>query len=81
MPYIEEVPFEDATGATRKEYDRAMRRAGRIWNILSIQSHNGTVMSDSMRLYRSIMFGDSPLSRAQREMIAVVTSQINHCHY
>jgi len=27
------------------------------------------------------MFGDSPLSRAHREMIAVVTSQANDCHY
>jgi alkylhydroperoxidase family enzyme len=34
-----------------------------------------------MRLYSTIMFGDSPLSRTQREMIAVVTSQVNECHY
>jgi alkylhydroperoxidase family enzyme len=38
-------------------------------------------MRDSMRLYGSIMFGPSPLSRAQREMIAVVTSTVNDCHY
>ena len=39
------------------------------------------VMRDSMRLYSSIMFGESPLTRAQREMIAVVTSEANDCHY
>jgi AhpD family alkylhydroperoxidase len=27
------------------------------------------------------MFGESPLSRAQREMLAVVVSQVNHCKY
>ncbi|HEU5113713.1 MAG TPA: carboxymuconolactone decarboxylase family protein [Acidimicrobiia bacterium] len=70
-----------ATGVTKIEYEAATRRAGRIWNIVSIQSQLPEVMRDSMRLYSTIMFGDSPLSRAQREMIAVVTSQVNECHY
>ena len=72
---------DEATGVTKIEYDAATRRAGRIWNIVSIQSQLPEVMRDSMRLYSTIMFGDSPLSRAQREMIAVVTSQVNECHY
>ena len=59
----------------------ALRRAGRIWNIVSIQSQLPEVMRDSMRIYRSIMYGPSPLTRAQREMMAVVTSQVNECHY
>ena len=58
-----------------------MRRAGRIWNIVSIRSQLPEVMRDSMRLYSSIMFGPSPITRAQREMIAVVTSSNNECHY
>lgn len=65
----------------KREYDAAMRRAGRIWNIVSIQSQLPEVMRDSMRIYQSIMYGRSPLSRAQREMIAVATSQTNDCHY
>jgi alkylhydroperoxidase family enzyme len=81
MPYIEQIPPEDATGQAKREYEAAMRRAGRIWNIVAIQSQNGAVMRDSMRLYGSAMFGDSPVTRAQREMIAVVTSQANNCHY
>jgi alkylhydroperoxidase family enzyme len=75
------TPFEEATGVARGEYDAATRRAGRVWNIVSIQSQLPEVMRDSMRLYSSIMFGASPLSRAQREMIAVVTSNSNECHY
>jgi alkylhydroperoxidase family enzyme len=71
MPYIEQIPPEDATGQAKREYEAAMRRAGRIWNIVAIQSQNGAVMRDSMRLYGSAM----------REMIAVVTSQANNCHY
>ena len=81
MPYIEEVPPERADPAAAREYDKAMRRAGRVWNIVSIMSQNGETMRDSMRFYGSLMFGESPLSRSQREMIAVVTSQANECFY
>jgi alkylhydroperoxidase family enzyme len=81
MPHVHVTSPDDATGVTRREYEAAMRRAGRIWNIVSIQSQLPEVMRDSMRLYSSIMFGPSPLTRAQREMIAVVTSTVNACHY
>lgn len=81
MPHIEVVPYDEAVGITRQEYDAAVRRAGRIWNIVSIQSQLPEVMRDSLRLYISIMYGPSPLTRAQREMLAVVTSQANDCHY
>jgi len=81
MPYIEQIPPEEATGRTKREYDSAMRRAGRVWNIVAIMSQNGSIMRDSMRMYAATMFAESPLTRAQREMIAVVTSQANECHY
>lgn len=81
MPYIDEVIPEEAFGVTKAEYEKAKRRAGRIWNIVSVQSQNGPVMRDSLRLYGTIMFGESPLSRSQREMIAVVTSAANECEY
>jgi alkylhydroperoxidase family enzyme len=81
MPHVHVTPFQEASGVARAEYEAAVRRAGRVWNIVSIQSQLPEVMRDSMRLYGSIMFGASPLSRAQREMIAVVTSTANQCHY
>ncbi|HLF61824.1 MAG TPA: hypothetical protein VI980_11675 [Acidimicrobiia bacterium] len=81
MPHVHVTPFEDATGLTKREYDAAIRRAGRVWNIVSIQSQLPEVMRDSIRLYQTIMFGTSPLTRAQREMIAVVTSNKNDCFY
>lgn len=81
MAHIHTLGYEEATGVARREYDAAMRRAGRIWNIVSVQSQLPEVMRDSMRIYLSIMYGPSPLTRAQREMMAVVTSQANECHY
>ena len=81
MPHVHVLEYDETTGTARREYDAALRRAGRIWNIVSVQSQLPDVMRDSIRIYRSIMFGPSPLSRGQREMMAVVTSQANECHY
>lgn len=81
MPHIRPIPYDESTGVTRNEYDKATRRAGRVWNIVSIMSPNGEAMRDSMRFYSTLMFGESPLTRAEREMIAVVTSQVNECVY
>ena len=38
-------------------------------------------LKESMRMYLVIMYGESELSRAQREMLATVVSQVNHCYY
>lgn len=32
-------------------------------------------------LYRTIMFGPSPLTRLERELVATVVSEANGCHY
>lgn len=81
MPNIRIVPPEEADQIAAREYAKARRRAGRVWNIVSIMSPNGEIMRDSMRMYMATMYADSPVSRRQREMIAVVTSQVNDCHY
>ena len=81
MAHIHVLSYDETSGVARREYDAAKRRAGRIWNIVSIQSQLPEVMRDSMKIYQSIMYGPSPLTRAQREMMAVVTSQANDCHY
>jgi hypothetical protein len=39
------------------------------------------VMSAHLELYRELMFGQSELSRIDREVIAVAVSSINDCHY
>jgi alkylhydroperoxidase family enzyme len=81
MSYLEPIPHHEAEGLLKREYDLAVKRAGRIWGIVAIQSHNPAALRDSIRFYGTLMFGDSPLTRAQREMVAVVTSQVNECDY
>jgi len=81
MPYIEKVQPEDAEGLLDRIFQARSKSAGRLWEIVAIQSLNPESLRESMRMYGQVMFGESPLSRAQREMIAVVTSQANDCHY
>ncbi len=81
MPWIKVVEPEDATGDLKREYDDATQRAGKVFNILKVQSLNPGALRASMQLYRATMFGPSGLSRAEREMLATVVSWANHCFY
>ena len=81
MAYIDIIEIEDAEGIVKQEYDKGVRRSGRVFNILKIMSLSPTVLKESIRMYIAIMYGESELSRAQREMLATVVSQVNHCHY
>jgi alkylhydroperoxidase family enzyme len=81
VAWIKTVPVAEATGIVRAEYDAALARAGRVWQIIRAKSLNGPAMKHSTALYGALMHGPSPLSRAQREMLAVVVSRANDCHY
>ena len=81
-PWVRWLLNEEATGLLKKEYDAAIKRAGKIWNIVRIMSLRPTTLQASMRLYGSVVHRASPLlGRPEREMIAVVVSQTNHCPY
>jgi len=81
MAWIRLVGDREAAGPLKAHYDAALKRAGKVWGIVRLMSPNPAVLEASMNQYRAIMFGESPLSRAQREMLAVVTSVANGCHY
>ena len=50
-------------------------------NILRIHGVHPRVTRLHYDLYRELMYGAGPLGRVQREMIAVVVSTRNDCHY
>lgn len=81
MSYIEQIPVGEAKGFLKRLFDQALERAGRVWRIVHVMSQNPRVMDASLKLYVAAMFGSSPLSRRQREMLAVVTSKANDCFY
>jgi alkylhydroperoxidase family enzyme len=72
---------DEATGLLKKLFDEALQRAGRVWNIVHVMSLNPPVLRESIRLYGAAMFGASPLTRVQRELLAVVVSAETDCHY
>ena len=65
----------------KAQFDSALKRAGRVWHIVHIMSINPRAMRDSIAFYITVMMGESPLTRVQREMLAVVVSCENNCHY
>jgi uncharacterized peroxidase-related enzyme len=82
MAWIRTVAPGEATGLLKRLYDEAVSRAGKVFNILRTQSLRPEVLRAGIALYQELMHSPrSPLSRAQREMIAVAVSRANGCHY
>ena len=69
IPYLsqEEIPAADQVA------DRD--------NIIQIHGIHSKTMRQHYDLYKELMYGRGFLSRVQREMIAVVVSAENRCHY
>ena len=82
MAWIKTVKPEDATGTLKRQYDAAVKRAGKVFQIIEIQSLRPRALRASTQLYLELMYScDSALSRAQREMIATTVSRVNDCYY
>jgi uncharacterized peroxidase-related enzyme len=75
------VPEDEAAGELKELYDSAREPWGGVDNILKVHSLNPASLRAHFQLYATLMRGPSDLSRVQREMIAVVASAANRCHY
>ena len=80
-PYIKLIDESEAHGVLKEEYDAAVERAGKVFNIVKAMSLRPGVLRASIALYREIMFGESGLSREERELLATVASAEQSCHY
>jgi uncharacterized peroxidase-related enzyme len=73
----------------RKQLDPDMQRyfavcedkIDHVPNVLLAYSAHGPKLRNMANFYNELMLGESPLSRLEREMIAVVVSSANHCYY
>ena len=76
------APGADAGGVLADLY-RVMRDpgSGRVDNVLKIHSLHPDGLKAHFSLYRAAMEGTRGLSKAEREMIALVVSKTNGCHY
>jgi len=75
------IDEEEARGKLREWYARLREPWGGVDNIMKIHSLNVRSLKGHFELYKAVMYGRSALSRAQREMIAVIASAANSCHY
>ena len=81
MSWIQEVEVNEADGKLAELYAGLVEKRGKVANILKVQSLNPGALGDHLELYMTLMFGESSLSRAERESIAVVVSATNECPY
>jgi len=82
MAWIRMIPEDDADPELRSIYERMLDPvSGRVDNILSIHSLHPRGLEGHHSVYSAVMRSTRTLRKAEREMIALVVSRINECHY
>lgn len=82
IAWIETIAEADAGGELQRAYQRAGDPGSdHVDHIMKIHSLHPQSLIDHLHLYKTLMFGEGPLNRPQREMIGVVVSAINRCEY
>jgi alkylhydroperoxidase family enzyme len=82
MAWIEVIDERDAEGELADLYDRVVDPTfGKVDHIMSIHSLHPQGLVTHWELYREVMTGTPTLRKVDREMIALVVSAANDCHY
>lgn len=81
MALIRTIDPAEASGELVEVYRHIAGASGAVANILRAESLAPRSLAAHYALYRMLMFGEGPLSRPQRELIAVAVSQTNGCNY
>jgi uncharacterized peroxidase-related enzyme len=81
MTWIRTIGEDEATGYVKSVYEAHLKSRGWVSNIVKSFSLRPETLRAFSNMFATLMFGPSSLSRAQREMIAVVVSVANRCHY
>ncbi len=81
MTRIKTTGYAEAKGRLKEIYDSIAKSRGKLAAVHTIQSLRPESIKHHMDLYMGIMFSRSELSRAEREMMAVVVSAANDCLY
>ncbi len=79
--WIESISPAESTGDLRELYERIGGARGGVAQIHQAQSLNPNVLATHFELYKAVMFLPSPLTRADREALAVTVSRANSCEY
>ena len=65
----------------QKYFGLCDEKIGFLPNVLAAYSFDQAKLRAFTGLYNDLMLADSPLTKLEREMIAVVVSSANHCYY
>ena len=81
MAWIPMIQEDEAESELKEWYDKLREPWGGVDNIMKIHSLNVNTLKGHYELYLSAMKGTKDLSHKQREMVAIVVSTVNQCHY
>ena len=82
MSWIDTIAPDDADEELAELYRQVLDPStGELDNIMRIHSLHPRGLAAHQALYSAVMRPTATLRRAEREMIALVVSQINQCHY
>ena len=82
MARIKIIPDDSWDGPLGELHPRVVDPAyGRVDSILAVHSLNPRGMAAHQSLYESAMAGTATLRKVERELIALVVSLENDCHY
>lgn len=81
IPWIHVVPYEEAGGRLREVYEEILQKRGKLAEVHKIHSLNPKSLVAHMDLYLTLMYGQTPLTRRERELIGVAVSSANRCTY
>lgn len=74
-------PADPLDDDIRAYFDKCTEKLGLIPNVLRAYAFDQAKLRAFMAMYNDLMLAPSGLSKAEREMIAVVVSALNRCHY
>ena len=82
MAWIKTVPYEDAKGALKKQYDRIKGPDDKVDNILMVHSLRPHTLSGHMALYKNVLHNfNNTIPKWFMEAIGVYVSILNSCNY
>ena len=82
MAWIDTIREDEWDGDLAALYSTVVDRAsGRVDNIIQIHSLDPSAMAAHQAVYESAMTSTRSLRKVERELIAIVVSDINDCHY
>ena len=81
MAWFPMIKEDKAETELKDWYEKLREPWGGVDNIMKIHSLNVNTLKGHYELYLSAMKGTKDLSHKQREMVAIVVSTVNQCHY